>query len=236
MIHLYKGDVLDSSGNGNGGVIYGDPQYRRSCIDDGIAVNGSGDYVLVPYNPSLQPDDVTLEVFFRPRRVLRDNAGFIPIVVKMPSWGNFWNTVDGYDIWYQDSGGGGRVGFGIASPDGRLRYTANFPGEMTPSKYYHVVGTYDGTEIRLYVDGELVDVTPHTLPIGYLSGPIHVGGHISHSYYGVGRHYFDGVIDEVVVYDYALSPEEIHERSLRCPRAEVSDADEGLDAEDAVRR
>lgn len=218
LVHTYNKNANDVSGNALHGVIYGDPKFRASCIDRAIVVDGQGDYVRIPFDGSMEPDVVTLEVYFRPKNVLMNDAGFLPIVVKMPHNGNFWNTVDGYDLWYQDSGVGGRIGFGIGDANGTLRPNVSWWGTMTPNKYYHIVGTYDGSEMRLYIDGDLVGLVLHSNPIAYRGGPIWVGGHVRHSYYGSGYHDFEGSIDEVAVYDYVMSADEVRARAQRCPR------------------
>lgn len=216
--HRYDVGVIDESGNGNDGIIHGDPRFRRSCLSRAIVFDGDDDNVEIPYDVSLEPDQVSVEVYFQPKNTLRDGAGFLPIVVKMPDTGNFWNTADGYDLWYQDAGSGGRIGFGIATNNGKLRYSVNWFSNIKPGRYYHLVGTYDGQEMRLYLNGALVDTRAHTDPIAYLGGPIRVGGHIRHSYYGSGYHQFSGSVDELVIYDYALSHDEVRERANRCPR------------------
>jgi hypothetical protein len=71
-------------------------------------------------------------------------------------------------------------------------------------EWYHVAGTYDGEILKLYVNGTLVDSNPAP------SGNIDIGPYIM----AVGTwstliDYFQGTIDEVRIYDYALSPETI---------------------------
>ena len=222
FLHQYRDDVTDGTGNGHDGIVKGNPVFRNSCLDRGLVFDGVDDLIRVPAHDDLQPQQVTLEVYFRPLDVLQDGDGFLPIVVKLHAWRNFWNAADGYDMWYQDSGGGGRIGFGVAHADGNWRANASWTGTLRPNKYYHAVGTYDGSEIRFYLNGELMDVVPHSAPIAYLDGPIRIGGRVFHSYYHPSDyHYFGGKIDEVAIYDYALKPWQVRLRALRCPRVET---------------
>ncbi|NOZ79185.1 MAG: LamG domain-containing protein, partial [Acidobacteria bacterium] len=80
----------------------------------------------------------------------------------------------------------------------KYEYVAS--GEAIPPKtWVHLAGTYDGQTLRLYQNGEFV---------GSLSDP----GNMHSCFVGnVGR-YFNGLIDEVRVFDRALSADEI--RSL----------------------
>ncbi len=73
----------------------------------------------------------------------------------------------------------------------------------------HLVGTYDGETIRLYVDGEEVDTASATGVLADSTAPLRVGAHDS-----IGDHNtFHGLIDEVRIYDRPLSAEEIAERA-----------------------
>src|SRR5581483_11362428 len=67
----------------------------------------------------------------------------------------------------------------------------------------HLAGTYDGTTLRLYVNGTQVGTAAKTGGIAVSTNPLQIGGD---SIYG---QYFSGVIDEVRIYNRALSVTEI---------------------------
>src|SRR4029077_13905431 len=77
--------------------------------------------------------------------------------------------------------------------------TANIPANA----WTYLTATYDGTAVNLYVNGSLVSSTARTGPIITSNNPLQVGGD---SIYG---QYFAGLIDEVRVYNGALSAAEI---------------------------
>ena len=52
--------------------------------------------------------------------------------------------------------------FGLSTDDD-ITYMDS-PEDFTPGAWHHVVGTYDGDTMRLYVDGELVDCLLYTSP------------------------------------------------------------------------
>lgn len=75
------------------------------------------------------------------------------------------------------------------------------------SVWYHVVGTYDGKEMKIYVDGKLENSTDAQ------SGDINYPDRI---FFTIGAYKDDnedfshkGIIDEVRIYDRALSEKEI---------------------------
>ena len=67
--------------------------------------------------------------------------------------------------------------------------------------WHHLAMTFDGTDQKLYVDGVLETTTSPGGTIGTNSNSFHIG----RSYIG----YFDGIIDEVVIFDRALPADEI---------------------------
>jgi hypothetical protein len=218
VLHTYMDDATDQSGHGHNGVVYGSPQYHPSILGRAMVLDGRDDFVMIPPDAELEPEAVSVEVYFRPQAALRDGNGFVPLVVKLPNWGNFWNRVDGYDLWYQDSGGGGRIGFGIGAYEGRSRANTWFMTTLLPNRTHHVVGTYGGEALRLYLNGDLVATLPWTEPIAYLGGPIWIGGPIYHSYFGSGTHLASGAVDEFALYGYVMTPEEVRLRAMRAER------------------
>jgi len=76
---------------------------------------------------------------------------------------------------------------------------------LNDSEYHHIVGTRDGTVVTLYIDGnfECSDTDASTRNIGIEN--LMVG------YYEWGNS-FDGIIDEIRVYDFALSEKDVGRR------------------------
>jgi hypothetical protein len=216
--YRFTAGAKDFGPNGFDGRTFGDPAAVSTCLDQGLAFDGVDDFVWVAPHPKLEPAVVTVEAYFRPDVLLTDGSTFVPIVVRLPGAADFGIRVDGYDLWYQDSGAGGRIGMGLGTREGLWRESVNAFVDISPDTFHHVVGTYDGSEMRLYLDGELVDSRPHTEPIAYLGGPTLIGGHVRHSLLdpSYARHYFPGEIDEVVIYERVLDPDEVRDRARRC--------------------
>jgi hypothetical protein len=75
---------------------------------------------------------------------------------------------------------------------------------VAKSAWTHLAATCDGTRIRLYVNGSEVASTTQTAAAANGSGPLMIGGH--NTVPGKG---FYGLIDEVRIYNRALSQGEI---------------------------
>ena len=81
-------------------------------------------------------------------------------------------------------------------------YTSVHPSAMlTLNTWSHVVGTYDGMAIRLYVNGELRSEVPYSAPLVHSQAPLRIS--TAESFNWVGD------VDEVAIYSRALTQEEI---------------------------
>lgn len=80
--------------------------------------------------------------------------------------------------------------------------------EYDADKWYHMVGVYNGIELQLYVDGVLINTEPQSGTIVQSSQPFYMGRY-------PGPNSFDGAyygkIDEVAIYNLALTTEEIEQ-------------------------
>jgi hypothetical protein len=66
-----------------------------------------------------------------------------------------------------------------------------------------LAGTYDGANVRVYVNGVLAGTTAAAGAVGATVSPLRIGGN------AVWGEYFNGLIDEVRVYNRALTAPEI---------------------------
>ena len=78
--------------------------------------------------------------------------------------------------------------------------------QFNANTWYHVAGTYDGATMKLYINGQLENSTPKTGNIFVSDSNWCIG---AFNYAGVA--YFNGLIDDVRVYNTALSAAEIQQ-------------------------
>jgi hypothetical protein len=85
-------------------------------------------------------------------------------------------------------------------------------------KWHHIVGTYDGNYLRVYLNGRLSATTfvGPTYPFPHDNAHIGCGVRVGST---TGEFLLDGKIDEMKIYNYALSPDSIsaHCKSLGIP-------------------
>ena len=179
----------DLSGNGNIGTMINGPTYDYS--DSSIAFDGVDDYGSVAHNTSLNINNIiTLSCWIKTSDA---NAALID---KRDS------TADGYGLFLVNSGGGGKLHLRINS------FAQTSSGIILSDNVWHYVcGTYDGTYIRLYVDGNL-DNAPINVGLSTMSttGSLILGCLFDLSY---SIYTYSGKISNVQIFNRALSASEI---------------------------
>jgi hypothetical protein len=74
--------------------------------------------------------------------------------------------------------------------------------------WHHVVGTYDGTTLTLYVDGVLASANQNVgEQVSSVGSKADIGSQSTSAPTGL----LDGLLDEVALYDHALTPERVAE-------------------------
>jgi predicted ribosomally synthesized peptide with SipW-like signal peptide len=185
------GMAYDNSGYGNNGTING-ATWADGKYNPALSLDGLNDNVVVNDSDSLKPDKVTLEAW-----VKRDGT---PGTYKYIA-GKHYDGGKGSYALYTGSTGGLRFYIGHStytlSPDAG---TGVWDGN-----WHHIVGTYDGANVRLYVDDALVGGAVTTQSIAYNTDKFYIGSYDN-------GYYFSGLVDEVRVYSRDLNASEILER------------------------
>jgi fibronectin type 3 domain-containing protein len=181
--------VTDSSGNGNNGTITNATWSTSGEYGDALSFNGTSALVTIPNSASLQlSSGMTLEAWVNPTTV---NSNWRDVIYKAND--NFYLEATSTSSSHPDAG----VIAGGTYAD------AFGPAALTAGAWSFLTETYDGSTLRLYVNGTLVASTAHTGPIATSTNPLQIGGD---SLYG---QYFAGLIDNVRVYNTALSASQI---------------------------
>jgi hypothetical protein len=196
----------DSSGNGNNGTIAGATRVTGQVGFGGaLSFDGVSSIVNIAHSASLAlSSGMTLEAWVNPSA----NAG--------TGANDGWRTVimkerAGVGLAYALYGNDGNTN--PSRPAGYIR-NANTDKEATAGPalpvgvWTHLAVTYDGTSIRLYVNGVLRSTTGSAGGgIAASTSPLRIGGNTVFSV--PGTEYFAGLIDEVRIYNRALSTAEI---------------------------
>lgn len=113
------------------------------------------------------------------------------------------NSGAGWELVLTDTG---RVVFSRVQSPGVAHEVASAPGSIVAGRSYHAVSTYDGTTLRLHLDAAEVDADAAAISMGTNSVTLSIGYDSADGSAG-----YDGRIDEVAIYDRAITADEIAE-------------------------
>ena len=77
---------------------------------------------------------------------------------------------------------------------------------VADGQWHHVAGVYDGSSLKLYVDGQLDASTAASAGTLNVSGPLFLGRHYANTQFS-----FAGNLDEAAVFERSLSAAEVLE-------------------------
>jgi hypothetical protein len=183
--------VTDSSGAGNAGTINGATRSTAGRFGSALSFDGVNDIVTVPDANSLDlATGMTLEAWVKPSAL---GTGWHAAVFKEQTAGLAYSLYA--------NGNTSRPSVHVnPGTETDTRGTA----QLALNTWSHLTGTYDGTTLRLYVNGTLVSSKAVSGPLVSSSGALRIGGDTIWS-----DEYFAGLIDEVRVYSRPLSAAEI---------------------------
>ena len=198
--------VSDSSGNGNHGTVVDNPVWDTKWVTGinggamefyGVGtVTGNGDYVDIPHSPSLDiTGPLSIALWIRPDADDPEGNGTetAPLAKALaPNWS--WQVRYGW--------GSGRLptmGFQFAV--GGAGTWVHVDRNLERYEWAHVACSHDGTTVKCYLNGQETDSTP----LGQIDSsttPVMIGS-------DGWQCDWIGAIDDVRIYDHALSEAEI---------------------------
>ncbi|HEU4702431.1 MAG TPA: LamG-like jellyroll fold domain-containing protein [Conexibacter sp.] len=205
--------AVDQMGANNGtysssGVTRGQTGLVPADGDKAVALNGSTGYASVPAASLFNLGRaITLEAWIKPTS-LPSNGAFRSVMTKAEAYSLQFN--------------GPRLEFTVIQSGTRRRLqTPN--GVIVAGGTYHVVGTFDGTTQRLYVNGTQVASVALSGSASTSSAPIAIGSWDGRS------EFFNGTLDEAAVYGTVLSAAQVRAH-YDAASAAVLDPPSGLTA------
>src|SRR6266513_617038 len=182
--------VADASGNNNTGTISGATWSTLGRYGNALSFNGTNNLVVVNSSASLNVTTaMTLSAWVFPTAT---QSGWRTIMQR---------EVDAYFLNASNDAGPLRPAGG-GTFNGTVRFVGG-PTALAVNTWTHVALTYDGAAIRLFVNGTQVATAAQTGTLQTNASPLRIGGNVP---YG---EYFQGRLDEVRIYNRALSASEI---------------------------
>jgi len=176
-----------------GGSVVASPVFPDGSATTGggnnaLSLDGDGDYVTVPHDTSLSfTTQFSVSLWTR-----TDSLHLVSLIRKgqsdTPAW-SLNNESGLFVFWLHVNGNWTRFPFSTVS---------------APGQWYYVTGAYDGSEVRLYVDGSLNSSFSQSFPVSTTSDSLYIGADPT----GFGA-FQQGAIDEVSIWNRALTAEQI---------------------------
>jgi hypothetical protein len=190
LVGLWKmdGDAVDSSGNGNHGTIIGEPNLVIGKVGGALQFDGIDDSIRTDYAVDLPAWTVALWL----------NSPVAPS--SAPPTGPV-HRESNYQINWDHSSENVQGAAGLQV--GNNWHAASF-GELEANTWYHLAATYDGENLRSYKNGILITDNPD--PSGLPEKESATLKFARHANYG---DHFKGTIDDVCLYSYDLSADEV---------------------------
>lgn len=191
----FNGDADDSSGNNlhgevNGATLVSD---RNGTTNSAYTFDGVDDRIEVENNSLMENQKYSISVWIN----AENNTGAI---ISMSDFDPVQNNC-GYYLSILDGNLRGLSNIGTSN------WARNVDDEtISLNEWHHVVFTYDGTNLELYQNGESISSLSQSHTVNYSeSNPIQIGTYKTNS----GETIFKGSIDDIRIFDRALSIEEV---------------------------
>jgi len=192
----FENSARDYSGKGNNGILKPNatdgPKFVDGRIGKALLFDGKDDYVDLGTSASLKPQDGTYEAWVKINALPTDaNVG-----------GVIFENYQSYNGLFFSIRNTGKLH--IRPHNGVAACTLDSVSALNVGEWYHVAGTIKGTNVSLYING----VFNGSATCNYLLPPSNAISRIG-SWGSI--FFFNGTIDEVKIYPYALSNEQIRQ-------------------------
>jgi serine/threonine-protein kinase len=188
--------AADASRNRNHGALRNGPAWAPGRIGGALSLDGSDDHVRIPESPSINSLGLQMTAAAWVHR-FADQESYRLVLSRQLGVGDenqFW-------LGFRD----GQAGVSVTTPKG----TRNAIGRTVPvGEWFHLAGTYDGTTLRLYVNGTEAQSESHGGPLSTSDRSLMIGAD-EFDAMGSVQEVPKALLDEIRLYSRALSPTEL---------------------------
>jgi hypothetical protein len=172
----FDNNLKDKLGNTPDGTNHGSAVFSDGKSGQAITLNGFDQYIEFGRGTFRSGNNISVSAWLK----RTGNGGIYTIIC------------DDFGVWVAES----NAGMAISLP-----ITESAAGPCTQNQWVHLVGTYDGTNIKVYINGFLEAITNHPGDIADLGSNLKLGN--------FGSAYWAGSVDDLFIYSKVLSPAEV---------------------------
>jgi len=189
----------DISGNNNNGTISG-ATWTSGKIGAGLKFSGSSQYTTIEDSTSLKPTTaITTEAWFN-----TTDKSLNQRMLSKTSSGGYSLSIN------ENSACVANTLCFLININGTY-YSATYPSiNLSNNTWYHVAGSYDGTTVRLFLNGSNIGTTALiSNTISHNTAKLCIGSESASTNCYSESGFFSGKIDHVKIYNYARTPAQI---------------------------
>lgn len=192
----FNGNAKDQTPYRNDGTVTGATLTtdRKGKANSAMNFNGSSNYISVPNSSSLDTaPDVTVSMWFK---VTSATTAYQKLIGKGP------DGTEEYGLYVTPNSGLLHVEYDSGTAHPRLDSSAS----VTDNQWHLATTTYDGTTLRLFLDGVQIGSTTVAGAFAANTENVSIGAEKSSS---TSRYFLNGSLDDARVYNRALSTTEV---------------------------
>jgi hypothetical protein len=189
------GTVKYSAGDNNGKLI-GNPQWRPEAgkVNGALIFCGKGTYIDIGRDSDFDiTDQITVSAWIK---VNKFDQEWQAVIAKGDTAWRLQRNQNEDSLEFACSG--------LKIPSGVPWGNLLGKRSVNDGQWHHVAGIYDGTKMYLIIDGDVDASQPASGRINKNNAPVYIGNNAEQN-----ARFWNGLIDDVRVYNYALTKEEV---------------------------
>ena len=193
-------NIEDSSGYGNNGTYNGVLNHETGIHNYSVGFDGADDNILIPDTDILEPSEISVCLWFKNDAETHEfpylfSEGDASVLNGANLAGYILGLINNDDI-----------RFAVVVETNTYRI-ATYAASLETNTWYHICGTYSNPNNYLYLDGAKVgeETTGGVIDYSGDSDETFIGRGTG----GISDQMLDGLIDEIIVFNRSLTPEEI---------------------------
>lgn len=200
--YQFNGNANDLSGNNNNGTVNGATLVtdRNGNTNSAYSFNGSTSYINIPHSSTLTFTSNAISISFWAKIISVPSSGYNGIIVSKQAGSG--TSQQGFNVFGNTAQ---TVGLSVSNGGGNFGGDNNYAVSL--NQYHHFVYIYDNGNGIAYLDGiQAGGVLSQTATIGANTMDLLIG---KANWSNINAPNFNGVIDEMQIYDRGLTPTEV---------------------------
>jgi parallel beta-helix repeat protein len=200
--------LADYSGNKNFGNLINGANQTEGRMGKAMSFDNIDDYIEVPHSESLNMDDeLTLQCWVKLNSYLQNSSTSLwsSSCIYKSAGPSPYNAV-GYALIIQNGTG---IPYFQIDNNNKSSHLVAASSQLSLNQWHNIIGTYNGSEMKIYINGALESSVPRNGSINNSNYSLYIGNSFNEYAVTPWYSYINGSIDDVMIFNRALSSEEV---------------------------